>query len=59
MHPSVQYDLMQARQQDLQRSAAQQRVAAQAKAARRPRPDRKADAPRRRLPRLVWRLLPL
>jgi hypothetical protein len=58
MHPSVQYDLMQARQQDLQRSVAQQRVAAQAKAARRPRRDRKAEAPRRRLPRLVWRLLP-
>jgi hypothetical protein len=59
MHPSVQYDLMQARQQDLLRSAAQQRVAAQAKAGRRPCRDRKADAPRRRLPRLVWRLLPL
>jgi hypothetical protein len=48
----------QARQRDLLRSAAQQRLAAQARAARLPRRGRKAAAPRWRLPRLAWRLLP-
>jgi hypothetical protein len=58
MHPALQHDLMQARQRDLLRSAAQQRLAVQARAARLPRRGRKAAAPRWRLPRLAWRLLP-
>ena len=58
MHPALHYDLMQARQHDLLRSAAQKRAAAQARAARLPRRDRTAAAPRRRVPRLAWRLLP-
>jgi len=57
MHPALQYDMMQARQHDLQRSATRQRAAAQAKTARLPRRDRTA-APRRRMLPLVWRLLP-
>jgi hypothetical protein len=58
MHPALQYDMMQARQHDLMRSAARQRVAAQARTARLPRRDRTAAAPRRRMLPLVWRLLP-
>jgi len=58
MHPALQYDMMQARQHDLLRSAARQRAAAQARTARLPRRDRTAVAPRRRVLRLVWRLLP-
>lgn len=63
MHPSLQYELMQARQRDLMRSAAEQRLAKQARAvqvktARRARGDDLAVAPRRRVLQLVWRLLP-
>jgi hypothetical protein len=58
MHPAIQYELMQARQHDLMRSAARQRLAAQAQAARRARDSGAAVAPRRRVLRLVWRLLP-
>jgi hypothetical protein len=58
MHPAFQYELMQARQHDLLRSAAQQRLAAQARTARRERRDHTAAAPRRRVLHLVWRLLP-
>jgi hypothetical protein len=58
MHPVLQYDVMQAIQRDQLRSAARQRAAAQARPARPPRRDRTAAAPRRRLPHLVWRLLP-
>jgi hypothetical protein len=58
MHPALQYELMQARQHDLLRSAARQRLAAQAQAARRARDNGVAVAPRRRVLRLVWRLLP-
>jgi hypothetical protein len=58
MHPALQYDLMQANQHDLQRSAARRHGAAQARAAGPPRRDRTATAPRRRALHLVWRLLP-
>ena len=58
MYPALQYDLMQARQHDLLQSAARQRVAAQARAARRPCRDRTAAALPRRVLHLVWRLLP-
>lgn len=59
MHPEIQYDLMLARQQDQLRSAARHRLAAQAQAARRARDNGAAAAPRRRVLRLVWRLLPV
>jgi hypothetical protein len=55
MHPVFQYKLMQAKQHDARRSAAQQRLAAQARAARR---DHASPVPPRRMRRLVWRLLP-
>ena len=58
MHPAIKHELMQARQHDLLRSAARQRLAAHAKAARRARDNGAADAPRRRVLRLVRRLLP-
>jgi len=58
MHPDFQYQLIQARQRDMLRSAAQQRAAAQAKTARQPHRDRTVAAPPRRVLRLVWRLLP-
>lgn len=63
MHPAIHYDVMQARQYDLMRSAAQHRLAAQAKAAkaeaaRRTRGGDTAAAPGRRVRRLLWRLLP-
>jgi hypothetical protein len=63
MHPAIHYDVMQARQHDLMHSAAQHRLAAQAKAAkaqtaRRTRRDDVATAPGRRVRRLIWRLLP-
>jgi hypothetical protein len=58
MHPAIQQELMQARQQDQLRSAARQRLAAQAQAARRARGNGAAVAPRRRVLRLVRRLLP-
>jgi hypothetical protein len=58
MHPALQYDLMQARQHDMQQSAARQRRGAQAKAAHRPARDRTAAVPRQRVLRLVRRLLP-
>jgi len=49
MHPALGYDLMQARQHDRLRSAAQRRLAAQAKAAHHPRRDRAPIAPRLRV----------
>jgi hypothetical protein len=58
MHPALHYHLMQARQRDLLQSAARQRLAAQAKTARRTRRNDTAAAPRRRVLRLVSRLLP-
>jgi hypothetical protein len=63
MHPAIHYEVMQARQHDLMNSAAQHRLAAQAKAAtaqtaRRRRRDDVATAPGRRVRRLIWRLLP-
>lgn len=63
MHPAIHYDVMQARQDDLMRSAARHRLAAQAKAAKaqtacRTRGDDVAAAPERRVRRLIWRLLP-
>jgi hypothetical protein len=58
MHPAIHYELMQARQHDQLRSAARQRLAAQAQAARRARANGAAAVPRRRVLRLVWRLLP-
>ena len=58
MHPALQYDMTQAIHRDMLRSAARQRVAAQARAARQPRRDRTAAAPRRHVLHLVWRLLP-
>ncbi len=57
MHPALQYDLMQARQHDLLPSAAQQRLAAQARTTRLARRDHTAAAPRRRVLRPAWRLL--
>ena len=58
MHPALQYGLMQARQHDLVRSAAQQHVAAQVRTARLSRPDRTPAPSRRRVLHLVSRLLP-
>jgi len=63
MHPAIHYEVMQARQHDLMNSAAQHRLAAQAKAAtaptaRRRRRDDVATAPGRCVRRLIWRLLP-
>jgi hypothetical protein len=58
MHPTLQYDVMQAIRRDQLRSTARQRAAMQARAARLPRDDRTPASPRRRLPHLVWRLLP-
>lgn len=62
MHPAPQY-LMQARHHDRLRSAAQQRLAAQAKAAhvqaaRRARHDGAAVTPRRHVWQLIWRPRP-
>ena len=56
MHPSIHYDLMQARHSDLMRSAGQQRLAAHVKAARRADRHDVAVRPGRRVRRLVWRL---
>jgi len=58
MHPTLQYDLMQTRQRDRLRAADQRRLAAQAATARQPRRHGAAAAPRRRVQRLVWRLIP-
>jgi hypothetical protein len=60
MNPAIQYELMQAKQHDIARSAARRHVVAEARAARQPRRDRTATAtaPRRRALHLVWRLLP-
>ena len=63
MHPAFHTDMAHARQHDLMRSAAQQRLAAQVKAAhvqeaRRARQADAAAAPRRRVLQLIWRLLP-
>jgi hypothetical protein len=62
MHPALQYDLMQARQHDLLRSAAQRRLAGQARArhiktARLTRRDHVAVAPWRRVRQLASHLL--
>lgn len=60
MHPTLQHDLMQARQQDKLRSAARKRLAARARPARQTRADGAAvEPPRGRVRRLVWRLLPV
>jgi hypothetical protein len=61
MNSALHYELMQARHHDLMKSAAQDRLAAQAKAAR-VQAARSANgtvAPRRRVLQLVWRLLPV
>jgi hypothetical protein len=58
MNPAIQYELMQAKQHDIARSAARRHVVAQAREARQPRRDRTAATPRRRALHLVWRLLP-
>lgn len=58
MHPTLERQVMQARQNDKMRSAAEQRMAAQARNVRRARRDQTAAEPRRRVRRLVWRLLP-
>jgi hypothetical protein len=63
MHPALNYEVMQARHHDLMRSAAQQRLAAQVKAAkaqtaRRTRRGEAAATPVRRALQLIWRLLP-
>ena len=63
MHPAIHYHVMQARHHDLMRSAAQHRLAAQAKAAKaqtaqRTRRDDAVAAPRRCVLQRIWRLLP-
>jgi hypothetical protein len=58
MHPTVQYNLMQARHHDMMQAAAQKRLAAQAGAARRAHRDSAEAPPRRRMLRLVWRPRP-
>ena len=58
MNPSVQYDLMQTCHRDRMRAVDQQRLAAQAGTARKPRRNGAAAAPRRRVLRAVLRLLP-
>jgi hypothetical protein len=60
MNSALHYELMQARHHDLMKSAAQDRLAAQAKAARvqAARRGNGTVAPRRRVLQLVWRLLP-
>jgi len=60
MHPAIHYDVMQARHHDLMRSAAQQRFAAQAKAAKAQtaRRDDVVAAPGRRVLQRIRRLLP-
>ena len=63
MHPAIHYDVMQARHHDLMNSAAQHRLAAQAKAAkaqtaRRARRDDVVAAPGRRVLQRIRRLLP-
>ena len=57
MNPSLQYDLMKTRQNDLLRSAARQRVAAEARTCRQPRPER-TERTAVASWRLVRRLLP-
>jgi len=64
MHPAINCDATQARRHDLMRSAAQDRLAAQAKAAkaqtaRRARRDDVVAARGRRVLRRIWRLLPV
>ena len=60
MNSALHYEMMKARHHDLMKSAARDRLAAQAKAARvqAARRDNGTVAPRRRVLRLVWRLLP-
>ena len=64
MRPGIHYDATQARHHDLMRSAAEDRLAAQAKAAkaqtaRRARRDGVVAAPGRRVLQWIWRLLPV
>ena len=64
MRPGIHYDATQARNHDLMGSAAQDRLAAQAKAAkaqtaRRARRDDVVAARGRRVLRRIWRLLPV
>jgi len=63
MHPAIHYDVIQARRHDLMRSAAQDRLAAQVKAAKaqtapRTRRGDTVAAPGRRVLQRIWRLLP-
>jgi len=63
MHPAIHCDAMQARRHDLMRSAAQDRLAAQVKAAkaqtaRRARREDTVAALGRRVLQRMWRLLP-
>lgn len=60
MNSALHYELMQARHHDLMKSAARDRLAAQAKAARvAARRDNGTVAPRRRVLQRMWRLLPV
>ena len=63
MHPTLEHHVMSARTHDKMASAAQHRLAAEAKAARRARRDQMRDQtvaePRLRGLRRVWGLLPL
>ena len=64
MRPGIHYDATQARHHDLMGSAAQDRLAAQAKGAkaqtaRRARRDDVVAAPGRRVLQRIWRLLPV
>ena len=63
MHPAINCDATQARRHDLMRSAAQDRLAAQVKAAtaqtaRQARREGTVAAPGRRVLQRIWRLLP-
>jgi hypothetical protein len=64
MHPAIHRYVMQARRHDLMRSAAQDRLATHAKAAKaqtthRARGDGVVAAPGRRVLQRIWRLLPV
>ena len=62
MNSALHYELMKARHHDLMKSAAQDRLAAQAKAARVHAAARRTNgtvAPRRRVLQRMWRLLPV
>jgi hypothetical protein len=58
MHPTLERQVMKARQYDKMPSAAEQRMAAQARKVRLARRVQTAAEPRRRVRRLVWRVLP-